>query len=163
MPSSVGVCGSCEEYAIFGSSTVTFDGVKSVISNGNIGLSPGTSITVASGTLADVLKNGRADINTPNARECAVQRLAVINSGLIATCGTSNISVLDGLTLLPGVYCFETFSLSASATVTLDGTNAGGKWMFVAGSTLITGAIWKHIIIDIFLYLCLLAGLYGNI
>jgi hypothetical protein len=44
------------------------------------------------------------------------------------------------LTLGPGIYCFETFSLSAGANVTLDGTKGGGKWVFVAKSTFITGA-----------------------
>jgi hypothetical protein len=49
--------GKCADYAIFGSSAVTFAGVPSSV-YGNIGISPGTSITVATGPIANVLKTG---------------------------------------------------------------------------------------------------------
>jgi hypothetical protein len=137
--------GKCADYAIFGSSAVTFAGVPSSV-YGNIGISPGTSITVATGPIANVLKTGIKEVNTPRSRECASHRLDVIYSAYDATCDVSNIGVLDGQKLTPGVYCFGTFSLSAGATLTLDGTQGGGKWVFVAATTFITGANAKVII-----------------
>ncbi len=72
----------------------------------------------------------------------------MIASGFDATCGVTNIGLLDGLTLVPGIYCFKTFVLSAGATLTLDGSKGGGKWVFVAGSTFITGAKAKVVMKD---------------
>jgi hypothetical protein len=123
MPFSVRNIGACAAFAIFGSSAVTFDGEGSIVSKGNIGIAPGTSITVATGTIRKLIKNGIEEVNTLNAGECSQRRLEVIWDGQDATCGASDISVLDRLTLPPGIYCFETFSLSAGAIVTLDGTN----------------------------------------
>jgi hypothetical protein len=48
---------------------------------------------------------------------------------------------LSGLTLIPGVYCATTFSTVASSVVTLDAqNNLAAQWIFVTGTTIITGA-----------------------
>jgi hypothetical protein len=105
-------------------------------------VSPGSSITVATGTIEEILKTGIQEMNTPNAKGCATDRVNVIDSAFSATCTMTSISVLDGMTLTPGVYCFSTFSLNAGASVTLDGTGyESPQWVFVSETTFITGML----------------------
>jgi hypothetical protein len=104
---------------------------------------------VATGTIGEILITGIQEINTPNAQGCATDRLNAIDSAFSATCTITSISVLDGRTLAPGVYCFSTFSLSAGASVTLDGTGyESPQWVFVSGTTFITGTSASIVIIS---------------
>lgn len=137
-----GDIGECQNFAILVGSTVTFDGEPCSVPIGNVGVSPGTSITVATGTILQVIKSGIEEINTPSANSCALSRLTVIASGLAATCTgiVTSLGVLNGLSLPPGVYCHGTFSMAAGATVYLNGTGVTNpQWVFVAGTTFITG------------------------
>jgi hypothetical protein len=120
----------------------------------------GSSITVATGTIGEILKTGVQEINTPNAQGCATNRLTAITSGSAATCTSTVVSVLDGLTLTPGKYCFLTFSLNAGATVTLDGTGVESpQWVFVAGTTFITG-IYGYIYVYVYIYMYIFIHIY---
>jgi hypothetical protein len=72
---------------------------------------------------------------SPSAAQAAA--LSEYNTIVALPAGTTE-SVLDGLTLTPGTYTSaSTMSLSASATLTLNGA---GNYYFQIGSTLITGA-----------------------
>ncbi len=68
-----------------------------------------------------------------------------LSTGVNATCTDLNYQFgagnkdLAGKTLVPGVYCADTFSLSG--TLTLDDTGgSGGVWVFRSAATLITSA-----------------------
>jgi hypothetical protein len=140
-PSFHGQLKSCDEFAIFGSSAITFDGLKSDIPQGNVGIYPGTSITVATGSLGEVITNGEVPADRVSAKSCATTRLDVIVSGLNAPCTDSTRSVLSG-SLEPGVYCAGTFWMAAGAKLDLVNTQIEPhpEWVFVAATTFITGA-----------------------
>ena len=63
-------------------------------------------------------------------------------NALVAKPCTTNLSGTDlgGLTLTPGVYCFNgAATLGAGATLTLDAQNGSGAFVFQIGTTLTTG------------------------
>ncbi len=124
---------------VLGNTTVTNTG-SSVITGG-VCVSSGTAITgfppgqtVPSGQLHTNDSISASDHNNANT-------LYNIIAGL--SCNT-NLTGMDlgGMTLTPGVYCFDTSaSLVAGGTLTLMGTgSATDTWYFQIGSTLITGA-----------------------
>jgi len=127
--------GTARNFAVLGSSTVTNTGPTSLI--GDLGVSPGTSITgfpsgVVNGTIhaADgVAAQAQVDAGTAY-------------SFLAAQACTSDLTGQDlgGLTLTPGVYCFNT-SAQLTGTLTL---NAAGDpnavFVFQIGSTLTTAS-----------------------
>jgi hypothetical protein len=55
---------------------------------------------VATGTLDEVIIHGQEEVNTLGTRACAKHRLDVIFSAQDAPCAVTNLSVLDGLTLV---------------------------------------------------------------
>jgi hypothetical protein len=117
------------------------------IAAGDIGVYPGTSITVASGSIQQVLK-GDGSVNNDDKVECSTNRAAVLVSGLAATCtGTGPVSPILVGGYVPGVYCFYTLGMTASTTLTLnDNSVAHPQWVFVATTTFITGANAKVLI-----------------
>jgi hypothetical protein len=104
---------------------------------GLVGVSPGTSITGSYD-----IKDGPAQINTANANSCAATRVIAYQTASSVRCNSlMGGGDLSGLTLVPGVYCATTFSTVASSVVTLDAqNNLAAQWIFVAGTTVITGA-----------------------
>jgi hypothetical protein len=122
--------GTAANFALLASSTITSTG-DSVVTGGNIGISPGTSLTgfppgvltaPAVEHLGDaVAAQAQADANTAY----------TYYQGL--TGATSIASVLDGQTFAPGVYNSSTLSLGAGKTVTLNGS---GTYIFQIGTTL---------------------------
>lgn len=135
-----------KSYSVLGHSTVTNTGATAAA--GDVGVSSGTSITgfppgVAGGDNSVHLHSDDASAQAAQI-DNATAYLA-LSAGSNATCtdplyqfGTGNID-LAGKTLVPGVYCADTFSLSG--TLTLDDTGAAnGVWIFRAGSTLGTTA-----------------------
>jgi hypothetical protein len=104
---------------------------------GLVGLSPGTSITGSYD-----INDGPAQINTANANSCAAKRVIAYQTASSVSCDfLMGGGDLSGLTLIPGVYCATTFSTVASSVVTLDAqNNLAAQWIFVTGTTVITGA-----------------------
>ncbi len=126
----IGVAGT---YGLLANTAITNTG-SSVI-NGNVGLTPGSSISgfppgVIIGTL-----------NVDNAAAVAAQSAA--NSGytaLNALSATTISGVLDGQTLTPGNYkVSSSASLAGSGNATLT-LNGAGNYVFQIPSTLTTGA-----------------------
>lgn len=125
--------GSAVSFAVLGSTTVTNTGLSSVI--GDLGVSPDTSVTgfppgtVTGGThLDDALAiQAQSDVDT------AYSALA------IQTCDEDLTGQdLGGLTLTPGVYCFDS-SAGLTGTLTLDAqSDPSAVWVFQIGSTLTT-------------------------
>lgn len=128
--------GSCSDFAIQSGSTTTFDGVVNVVGTGNVGISPGTSITGSYQVL-----HGSVEINSASSSQCAADRITAYNAAAAATCPTSNIiNELSGLTLSPGVYCTSGGAMSVSSrSVTLDGKgDSNAVWIFQTPSGLFT-------------------------
>ncbi len=137
--------GSTSTFAILASSTVTNTGPTSI--NGNVGLSPGTSVTGfppgtvvspyaihiadgVAGTAQNDLTTAYNDAATPNR-----------NGGPIITVAGD----LGGQTLGPGLYN-ATSSLGITGTLTLNGT-ATSIFVFQIGSAL-TVAVGSQVVLD---------------
>ena len=127
--------GSCENFAIQAETTITFDGAQTTITSGDIGISPGTSIT---GNYK--LVSGTTHNNDANAQQCTADMKTAYNQAKSLTCTAVIDADLANLSLIPGVYCSKTGTFEISAgTLTLDALgNPFAEWIFKTESTLIT-------------------------
>ena len=127
--------GRCETFAVLSAAGITFAGRQTIIQTGNLGVSPGTSVT---GNF--LLYNGTTEINSDLANGCQADLLIAYNLAMAAVCPASNIVAdLAGLTLIPGVYCSNGgISISASSLILDGGGIHTAQWIFQAASTLIT-------------------------
>jgi len=129
--------GTAESFAVLGASTVTNTGATSV--TGDVGVSPGSAITgFPPGVLTGTLHAGDAA-----AAQAQLDAAAAYNVLVAEVCPLANNLTgqdLGGLTLLPGVYCFNS-SAQLTGTLTL---NAAGDpnaiFVFRIGSTLTTAS-----------------------
>ncbi|MGB6691174.1 MAG: ice-binding family protein [Terracidiphilus sp.] len=129
--------GTAQSFAVLGASTVTNTG-PSVIT-GDLGLSPGTSIT---GFPPGIVDGG--SIHATDAQAQHAQADATNTYGVLAgqACNTTYgvPTDLGGKTLVPGVYCFAS-SAALTGTLTLNaGGNPNAAFIFLVGSTLITAS-----------------------
>uniref|UniRef100_A0AAU7VED2 Ice-binding family protein n=1 Tax=Adineta environmental sample TaxID=1193592 RepID=A0AAU7VED2_9BILA len=130
------VWGRCSGYAVHAGTAVSFNGALTMVHNGSAGVSPGTSVT---GSYS--IGSGGPDLNNAAATDCASDKNTAYQylHGLL--CPSSNVlpsSELGGQTLLPGVWCANSISISAS-TLTLNGTgDPNAEWIFQTATTLIT-------------------------
>ncbi len=134
---------SAASFSVLGASTVT--NIGATVVNGNLGLSPGVSITgfppgvVLSGAIHDT------DIAAANAQVdlTAAYNDAASRAGAVIVAGD-----IGGQTLGPGVYK-STSSLGITGTLTLDGQgSAGSVFIFQIASTLITASAAQIVLIN---------------
>lgn len=126
--------GTATSFAVIAGTTVT-SATPSTVS-GDIGLSPGTSVTGAF-----VQTNGTQHVNNTVAQNAQTDLTAAYLDAAAQSPTTSVVGNLSGQTLGPGVYG-STSSLLLSGTVplTLDGANnPSSVFVIKAGSTLTTG------------------------
>jgi hypothetical protein len=145
------ILGSAESFAVLGGSTVI--NVGSTTITGDVGLSPGPSITgfavppantvVGPGTLINGpgLATGTIHITDAVAQQAQVD-VTTAYTGLAAMPVTTNGNLtgqdLGGLTLTSGVYHFDT-SAQLTGTLTLDAKGENNAyWVFQIGSELTT-------------------------
>ena len=129
--------GSCASFAVHSGSKTTFDGVVNTVGLGNVGISPGTSITGSYQVI-----DGSVEINTGSSSQCAADRITAYNAAAAAVCPTSHIgNELSGRTLTPGVYCTDGGRMTLTAgSVTLDAKgDSNAVWIFQTPSSLLTG------------------------
>jgi hypothetical protein len=125
--------GSAVSFAVLGSSTVTCTGASTL--TGDVGVSPGSAVTGFPAPCSDVAGAiHAADAVALQAHHDATLAYAAL---VADTCNTNLTGQdLGGLTLAPGVYCFNS---SAELTGTLNLTGAG-PWIFQIASTLTTAS-----------------------
>ena len=123
--------GTAGSFAVLGASGVTNTG--DTVVDGNLGVYSGTSITgfppgIVNGTIhsADAVASQAQDDVTVAWNALTAQACDVDLTG----------QDLGGMTLTPGVYCFDS-SAGLTGTLTLNG-GANDVWVFKTGSTLIT-------------------------
>jgi hypothetical protein len=124
--------GSAQSFAVLGASTVTNTGLTTV--TGDLGVSPGTAIT---GFPPGLVIGGTIHAGDAVAAQAQSDAAVAYQALVSATC-TTNLSGQDlgGLTLTPGVYCFNS-SAQLTGTLMLVGE---GPFIFQIGSTLTTAS-----------------------
>lgn len=134
--------GTADSYAILAGSAITNTG-SSVI-NGNVGLSPGSSVTPGAWTL-----NGTQNVDNPAAVQAKIDLQTAYNF-LLAQPTTMDLSGQDlgGKTLTAGVYNFAS-SAGLTGTLTLDGAgNPNSVFIFKISSTLTTASASSVVFIN---------------
>ena len=129
--------GAAQSFAVLGGSTVTNTGATSVI--GDVGVSPGSAIT----GFPPGIVTGSFHAADAAAAQAQLDAAAAYNILAAEFCPPANNLTgqdLGGLTLTPGVYCFNS-SAQLTGTLTL---NAAGDpnavFVFLVGSTLTTAS-----------------------
>lgn len=127
--------GAAASFAVLGGTTVANTG--STVLNGDLGTSPGSSITgFPPGTYTGSLHS--ADATALNAKNDATD--AFTDLGLQACDSDLSGQNLGGMTLVPGVYCFSS-SAQLTGILNLNAQNdPNAVWIFKMGSTLTTAS-----------------------
>ena len=136
--------GQCSEFAVMAGTKASFDGEVTTINTGDVGVSPGDSVT---GNYK--LLTGTTEITSTKSNQCAADRITAYDAAAAAVCPPSNIvAELGGLTLMPGVYCATSSPMTFSAgTLTLDGQgDSTSRWIFQASSSLLTSTATSFIL-----------------
>ena len=128
--------GSSQSFAVLGSSTVTNTGSTTIY--GSLGVDPGSAITgFPPGSVTGGSIYGPGGVSN----QAQIDSLAAYNT-LAGLPSTSNMTGQDlgGLTLVPGVYSFDT-TAGLTGALTLDfSSNPGGDFVFKIGSALTTAS-----------------------
>lgn len=101
----------CENFAVHAGTTITFDGAMSTVNRGDVGVSPGTSIT---GSYTFAAKTGR------DSSIFAASTLTAHDEAM-AVPGIPMANEIGGLTFTPGTYRFSAINLAYGTVVILDG------------------------------------------
>jgi len=131
LPDGAPDLGTATPYGVLGGSTVTNTGTTTI--NGDVGLSPGTSIT----GFPPGIVNGVFHAADAEAIQAKTDLTSAYNeaAGFLPT--TSGLGDLGGSSLVPGVYSGD--DLSLTGTLRLEGT-AASVWVFQAADTLTTAS-----------------------
>jgi len=123
--------GAAQSFAIVGGQSVTAAGTGTLI-NGDVGVSPGTSITgfPASATTVPPYATHNNDGAAQNAQAAT---LALYNSLVALGAGTSIADELSGQILGPGTYSIGAANIASTGNLTLSGA---GTYIFKVASSL---------------------------
>jgi hypothetical protein len=140
--------GTAGNFAVLGSSTVTNTGISQI--TGDLGLSPGTSVT---GFPPGIVIGTIHTANDAASQQAQVDLVTAMNDARSRVPDTiySTGADLSAQTLTPGVYKFPDTLGLASGDLTLDpGTNhtATAVWIFQVGSTLTTSNGYGTILVN---------------
>src|SRR5437868_755253 len=128
--------GTAQNFAVLGGSTLTNTGPTTI--TGNLGVSPGSSVT---GFPPGIVTGGAIHAADAVAGQAQTDLTTAYNAAAGLPCGVDLTGQnLGGLTLTPGVYCF-TSSAALTGTLTLNFQgNANSLFVFKIGSTLTTAS-----------------------
>ncbi len=128
--------GTSSSFAVLGGSTVTNTGTSTV--NGDLGVSPGTAVT---GFPPGIVTGGTIHSADAVADQAQVDLTAAYDALAGQACDTNLTGQdLGGMTLTPGVYCFDT-SAQLTGVLTLDALgDPYSVFVFQIGSTLTTAS-----------------------
>ncbi len=128
--------GTAATYGVLGASAVTNTGPTVV--NGDLGVSPGTSITGFGAALNGVVTG---TVHQTDAAAAQAQRDTTTAYDVAAslTPTRTGLTELNGLSLTPGVYSGGALQLAGTGALTLAGS-ADSVWVFQAASTLTIGS-----------------------
>lgn len=135
--------GSAQSYAVLGGSSVTANGTGTTI-NGDVGVSPGTSIAGFPAAATVALPFG---VHNNDGPAVAAQSSGTALYGVLAGAGPCAplVAQLDGVTLVPGTYCFaSTADIATNGTLTLNGA---GTYIFQVGTS-ITANIGSDVVLN---------------
>jgi hypothetical protein len=137
----------CENFAVHARTTVTFDGDTSEIYGGDVGVSPGPSIT-GSYTFHMVGEEEKGHV----VLESSVFATSVTNAldAALEAQATAMEIEIGGKTFVPGTYrSGSAINFAHGTVVTLDGLNQPNPvFLFVASSTLVTAANTYFVLIN---------------
>ena len=145
---SAPVLGTAVTYAVLGASTVTNTGPT--VLTGDLGVSPGTSCTgfPAPCTGGPGIVNGAIHAGDTVAATAQADAHTAYASAASQACNTNLTGQdLGGLTLTPGVYCFNSSAFLTAGNLTLT-LNGKGVYIFQIGTTLITASSSKVLLIN---------------
>jgi hypothetical protein len=126
--------GSAASFAVLAATTVTNTGLTVV--NGDLGLSPGTSVT----GFGPGIVTGSQDIADTAAQTAQTDLTTAYNNAAAQSPTTTGLSAIGNQTLTPGVYNAAS-ALGVNGTVTLDGQgDANAVFIFQVGSALTTAS-----------------------
>jgi hypothetical protein len=131
--------GTLQQFAILGSSTVTSAGIAT-ISNGDVGVSPGTSVTgtinVGPGFFIRTPLTSIADAALLTSAQLAATNASTNLLGQGP--GTTILAELGGTTRIPGIYSFaSTANIANNTTFTLDALgDPNAVWIFLVPSAI---------------------------
>ena len=126
--------GTAGSYELLAGSTITNTGAT-VVTNGDVGLSPGTAVT---GFPPGVITNGVIHAADAQAQQAQTDLVTAYNDAAGRLPDAPIVGdTLGGLTLGPGVY--NGGALDLTGTITLRG-DANSVWIFQAASTLVTAS-----------------------
>jgi hypothetical protein len=129
--------GTAQSFAVLGGSTVTNTGPTVI--TGNLGVSPGSAIT---GFPPGTVVGGVTHAADAVALQAQSDNLTAYTTLAGLPCNTTYGVPTDigGLTLVPGVYCFDS-SAQVTGILTLNaGGDAAASWVFEIASTLTTAS-----------------------
>jgi hypothetical protein len=132
--SAIGL-GTAGAFAVLGGSTVTNTGPS--IINGDLGVSPGSAVT----GFPPGIVNGTIHAADATAAQAQADLTVAYNNAAGQACDTNLTGQdLGGLTLVAGVYCFDS-SAGLTGALTLNGQGqAGARFIFQIGSQLTTAS-----------------------
>ena len=136
----------CASFAAHAGTAMSFNNGLTTVGSGDIGVSPGTSIT---GNY--LLSSGTVEMISPMANRCAADRITAYNVAAAAVCPTSQLlNELSEVTITPGVYCTSGGSMIlSSGTATLDGQgDSNAVWIFQTPSTLLTAPNTNFVLVN---------------
>lgn len=128
--------GTAQNFAVLAGSTITNTGATVI--QGNIGVSPGSSVT---GFPPGIVTGGSIHAADAAAAQAESDLTTAYNTAAGMPCTTDLTGQnLGGLTLTPGVYCFTTSAgLTGTLTLNFQG-NPNALFLFKIGSTLTTAS-----------------------
>lgn len=128
--------GTAATYGVLGASAVTNTGPTVV--NGDLGVSPGTSIT-GFGAAPNGVVNGTVHQTDAAAAQAQSDTTTAYNVAASLSPTQTGLTELNGLSLSPGVYSGGPLNLANTGELTLAGS-ASSVWVFQASSTLTIGS-----------------------